>query len=224
MSLALLRAEVWQPTEARSLERVTARVVDDPRLRDPVVIAFARLVVTGADGHRLHEELLQAGGAIRNGKLERLGVNALTEALEHPTAGAVAESTADRLLTLYLSLSTSLSQAIDARVKERTESLIRVVGERRDEEIAKIATVLEELRTQILTELDEPIGEQLALFDDNERDQLEQNRDFLRARVEEIPAEIERETEALRRRFANPEPRVFPVAVGFLVPKGIERE
>ncbi|KKL69031.1 hypothetical protein LCGC14_2119050, partial [marine sediment metagenome] len=38
------------------------------------------------------------------------------------------------------------------------------------------------------------------------------------ARAMEIPGEIERETEAIRARFANPQARMFPVAVTFLVP------
>jgi superfamily II DNA or RNA helicase len=223
MSLALLRAEVWQPAEARSLERVTARIVDDPRLRDPVAVAYARLVVTGADGHRLHEEVIQAGGTVSEGKLDRLGVNALKEALEYSADGEVSQATTDRLLALYPTLAPALSQAIDARARERTDSLVRLVGEQRDNEVAKITAVLEELRAQILAELDEPEGEQLALFNPDERDQLERNRDFLRARAEEIPAEIERETESLQRRFADPEPRVFPVAVEFLVPRGVDR-
>jgi superfamily II DNA or RNA helicase len=224
MSLALLRAEVWQPTDARSLERVTAKVVDDPRLRDPVAVAYARLVLTGSDGHRLHEEVIQAGGAVTEGSLDRLGVNAVKEALAYPTDGAVSDTTRERLLALYPKLSSSLLQAIDARARERTDSLVRLVGEQRDQEVLKLTAVLEELRTQILAEIAEPVGEQLALFDSDEREQLERNRDFLRARAEEIPAEIERETEALRRRFADPVPRVFPIAVEFLVPRGVDRE
>ncbi len=222
MSLGLLRAEIWQPSAARSLERVTARLVDDPRLREPVAVAYSRLVVTGADGHRLHEELIQAGGEISGGKLERLGVNALKEKLELPRGGPASPATQERLLALYEQIAPSLSQAVDARAKERAESLNRLIGERRDEEVAKITAILEQLRAQILSELAEPAGEQLALFSDDEREQLQRNRDFLLERAGEIPAEIERETESLRRRFAGPEPRVFPVAVEFLVPRGVD--
>src|SRR5205085_2562137 len=117
MSLGLLRAEIWQPSAARSLERVTARLVDDPRLREPVAIAYSRFVVTGADGHRLHEELIQAGGEISGGKLERLGVNALKEKLELPRGGPVSAVTEERLLALYEQIAPSLSQAVDARTK-----------------------------------------------------------------------------------------------------------
>lgn len=222
MSLSLLRAEIWQPADARTLQRVTARVVDTPRMRDPVAVAYARLVVTGAGGHRLHEEVIQAGGTISEGKLKRLGVNALKEALGWPADGAVSDATRERLLALYPRLAPALSQAIDARARERTASLVRLVGEQRDQEVAKTTAVLEELQTQILTALNEQ--RQLSFDDEDEQNQLERNRDFLRARAEEIPAEIEREARVLRRRFADPEPRVFPVAVEFLVPRGADRE
>ena len=41
----------------------------DHALQHPVVIAHARLVVIGGDSHRLHEELIQAGGELREGRL-----------------------------------------------------------------------------------------------------------------------------------------------------------
>jgi hypothetical protein len=223
MSLALLRAEVWQPVEARGLARVTARLVEDPRLRDPLAVVYARLVVTGADGHRLHEEVIQAGGFVKEGRLERLGVNALRDALAAPEVGAVSAEIEKRLLDLHSELAPALSAALEARTKERTESLSRLVGNRRDEEVAKITAVLSELREHILVELAAEPDPQLRLFDEDERDQLDRNRDFLHARAKAIPAEIERETEALRRRFAEPEPRVFPVAVEYRVPRALDR-
>ena len=58
---------------------------------------------------------------------------------------------------------------------------------------------------------------------DDERLQLERNMTALRARVREIPGEIEKETEAIKRRFANPQPRMFPVSVTFLVPERMAR-
>ena len=54
-----------------------------------------------------------------------------------------------------------------------------------------------------------------------ERDQEQRNRDFLASRLDQLPAELARETEAIRRRYADPQPRLFPVAVTFLVPEGL---
>jgi hypothetical protein len=46
---------------------------------------------------------------------------------------------------------------------------------------------------------------------------------MLQARADAIPAEIEQETAAIRERFAEPQPRLFPVAVTFLVPERFAR-
>jgi hypothetical protein len=80
------------------------------------------------------------------------------------------------------------------------------------------------LKRSIEAELDEPEYRQLELFSDPEREQLERNKDFLRDRVKQIPGEILSETEAIRARFADPQARMFPVAVTFLVPQKFAKE
>ena len=45
----------------------------------------------------------------------------------------------------------------------------------------------------------------------------------MRARARGIPEEIKRETAAIRARFANPQARMFPVAVMFFVPEKMAR-
>ena len=85
MSTRLLRAAVSNPDIG--LHRVTAVVSDDPALEDVLVGAYSRFVLVGADGVRLHEEVLYAGGWVRDGgrfrRLENLGVldSLLTSAL-----------------------------------------------------------------------------------------------------------------------------------------------
>jgi hypothetical protein len=54
-----------------------------------------------------------------------------------------------------------------------------------------------------------------------EQEQFERNVDALRRRIQEIPKEIERETAAVQARFADPQPRMFPVEMTFLVPRGM---
>ena len=65
---------------------------------------------------------------------------------------------------------------------------------------------------------------QLELFTTPEREQFERNRHALEARADQIPGEIERETAAIRDRYRDPRPRLFPVAVTYLVPERIARE
>src|SRR5262249_34646581 len=55
------------------LHRVAAVVSDDPALEDVLVGAYSRFVLVGADGVRLHEEVLYAGGyAPENGRFRRV--------------------------------------------------------------------------------------------------------------------------------------------------------
>ena len=85
MALALLRAEVWGT--GHHLHRVTLRYAQ-PSLGLPVAVAHGRLVITGASGHRLHEQLIFAGLRLTSERPERLGVQeteaALALALDTP--------------------------------------------------------------------------------------------------------------------------------------------
>jgi hypothetical protein len=88
-----------------------------------------------------------------------------------------------------------------------------------------IRFILTELKRTIEEKLNDS-GVQQMVFDgwtDSEREQLERHMNALRARVREIPAEIEREAAAIKARFGDPQPRMFPVAVTFLVPERLAR-
>ena len=56
--------------------------MDDSTLTHPVVIAHGRIVVLGGDNHRLHEEIITAGGALIEGRFSRLNVGETKAALE----------------------------------------------------------------------------------------------------------------------------------------------
>lgn len=220
MSLRLLRAEVWSREGRKRLHRITARTVPDNVLQHPAMIAHARLVVIGGDCHRLHEEIITAGGLVREGRFARFGTlremqDALAAATDHEPSKAIQK----KLLDLWPKNADSLRQALDARMKDRTDGLKKTLIERAEKEAADIETILNELKRAIQDELDEPEYRQLQLFSTPEREQFERNVDALRARVLAIPDEIKRETAAIMARFADPQPRMFPVAVTFLVPE-----
>ena len=83
--------------------------------------------------------------------------------------------------------------------------------------------MLTELAKAIEGELSEPEYPQQELFTDAERTQLSRNTQALRHRRAEIPGEIEAEQAAISARYADPEPRMFPVAVTFLIPAKLGR-
>ncbi|WP_242392200.1 DISARM system SNF2-like helicase DrmD [Anaeromyxobacter oryzisoli] len=224
MCLGLLRAEVWQSTGARPLHRVAARVVRREELPGPAVVAHARLVILGADNQKLHEELVTAGGVLTEGRFARFKSNAaLASALEAVTDEDAPAEVKERLRKLWPKYRDNLLSAVEARAEERAESLRRVLAERAEKEARDVAALLEELRAGIAKALTDSGPPQLALFTSEEKDQLERNRAAMQARLDAIPGELKRETDAVRRRYAKPVARFFPVAVTYLVPASAGR-
>jgi ERCC4-related helicase len=220
MCLRLLRAEVWAEKGRSKLHRVAARIVPNDVLDMPVVIAHARLVVIGGDSYRLHEEIIATGGLIRDQKWGgRLNVGQTESALAGVTARGPSEKVKAKLLELYPTLTASLASALEARMKQKVDVLQKDLLARADKEAKDIASILTELKKSIEAELNDPVYIQPSLFDDPEQERFERNKDAMRARAKEIPEEIKRETAAIRARFANPQARMFPVAVTFLVPQ-----
>jgi hypothetical protein len=220
MCLRLLRAEVWSQGSHKKLQRVTARLVPDNVLTTPAVIAHARLVVLGGDNQRLHEEVIMAGGTLREGRLARMNVGETKQAMDAGLAEPSTEYTQKLFQSLWPNLSGPLFSALEARMADRTKGLQKNLDERAETEVQNMTAVLRELEKTIREQLDEPVT-QLEFWTAPEREQLELNIQSLRKRLEQIPAEIERETANLRARFRNPTPRLFPVTVTFLVPKKI---
>ncbi len=229
MSLRLLRAEVWSPDSQRKLYRVTAHIVPNTALDTPAMIAHARLLLLGGDSQRLHEEIITAGGYLREGRFARMNVGQVQQALATVAprfiVGArpdmVSPAMQQRLQTLWPAHRDSLLQALEARMRERTGGLQKFLAERAEKEMNDITTILTELRTGILAELRQPeiVQLQLAGFSTAEQEQFERNMSALAARAEQIDAEIEQERAAIGKRYADPQPRLFPVAVTYLIPE-----
>jgi superfamily II DNA or RNA helicase len=227
-SLRLLRAEVWRTGAQRSLSRVAARVVSplDGVLEagDLGVVCHARLVITGADGHRLHEELVVAGGRLRSGRFARIDALRDLETLLR-TAGPASDdraALADALRWWDDVIEPGMMRALERRAETVQESKQRELADRAAAEADAIRTVLTELQRQINDDLDalaEERAVQLELFTAPEREQSERDLEALRRRLAEIPDEIEREVAAVGRRFADPETHVFPAALTLLIPE-----
>jgi len=222
MCLRLLRAEVWSTNPQNGLHRACAEIVPSSALDYPAVIAYGRLLILGGDSQRLHEEVITAGGILKAGRFSRLNVMTIRQALQSATGESVPETMQERLLDLWDTYHDPLLRSLEVRMEERTKGLQKSLQERCEKEVSDVTAILEELRESIRQELasiEQP--QQLELFNNTEREQFERNRNSLERRLEQIPAEIEQETTAIRDRFANPKPRLFPLALKFLVPKNL---
>jgi hypothetical protein len=227
MCLRLLRAELWAQARnvrgAAKLSRVTARVVPGDLLRVPAVVAHGRVVVTGAEGTRLHEEVMTAGGLIEQGRLARANTDEVASWLAAASDQPVPAEVRERLRGLWPELSDPLGRLLARRAADRTRSMQALLRNRCDEEVTAVAAVLDELERSIRGALGvTEHWQQPSLFED-ERDQLRTDHESLLARLDALPDQREDETAALRRRYADPTARWFPAAVEFLVPAAIAK-
>lgn len=220
LALGLLRAEVWQADGSR-LARVTMRAADPTVVTEPTAIAHGRLVVTGADGHRLHEEVISAGLPLADpAAAARLNVGLTQQTAAAARDAAVPGPMRGHLATQLDGIRAGLLAALEARGRERAASLERTLTDKADQEADAITSVLTELREVIEAELAPKDDPQQQLFNPDERRQFDRDVDALKQRLERIPVDIERETAAIRRRYADPSPRLFPATITLLVPEG----
>jgi superfamily II DNA or RNA helicase len=218
--LRLLRAQVWSQDHAVRLHRATVRRLPQGMSAAPVAIIRSRLVVTGGDHQRLHEELTVVGGELRDGRFTPIVTQKRIEELL--AASQPTELPATDFSTLsarFTAISDDAMKLVEKRSDALRDGLLKRLDERRDREIQDIVTVLDELAKRLKDELDErPKAVQLTLWDDQEKETLQRDLDGYRARLQRLPSERESEIQAIRRRYADPTARTFPVAIEFLIP------
>jgi len=225
-AMRLLRAEIWARARDAKLARVTGRLVDDRDLAEPTVILDARLVIMGSDGYRLHEQLFTAGGRLggRAG-FARLNVGETQAALAARGDEQLPFHHQEEIADAWERLRDPVFAAMNARAAELHDRMMRMLAERATTEEASLRAVMMQLHAAISRELEAAENgrsEQLSLFDSTnsgERGQVNSDLAALARRLEEIPDEIARESERLRRRYEAPQDIAFPAALTFLVPR-----
>ena len=167
--------------------------------------------------------MLNAGGLIRSGRFSRLNVGEVDVLLAAETIDLPAPAgVQDQLIALWPTVRDGLDSALRARQGDRTAGLLRDVRNRETQERNAITTILTELEAMIRRELHTPEVLQMQLFTDgDDREQAERDRNVLEDRLERIPTELEQELAIIRKRYEQTEPRLFPVAVTWLVPRSI---
>ncbi|MDO8771445.1 MAG: DISARM system SNF2-like helicase DrmD [Burkholderiaceae bacterium] len=221
MCLRLLRAEVWAQDDVKKLHRVTVRMIPDGHMDGPAVIVISRLVITGGNHHRLHEELTVSGGYLRDQTFRREeGVTRVQQWLDEAKPFTASDSLFDALRVRFERAQAAVMQSIDARSKDRLKFLSNTLQSRKQQEIDDIGVVLDELEKAICAEMaKDQQPEQLSLFTEDERTQLRRDTAALEARLARIPAERLQEAQAIETRYATFVDRTFPIAVVFLVPE-----
>jgi len=200
---------------------------------DGVLVAvFARLVVTGADGQRLHEEVMLAAREVpRSGRSRRVELEqpryaglraAVDDALAPDDCRLAPETERAALAARWPELEPLLAEDVRVRATERTTALERDLARRHDEETKRTETVFAQLKRTLDTALEGPGLVQLSFdeLDQDERQQLDRDRRAWQARLEGLDNERDRELTTIARRYAGVRELVFPFAVALCVPDG----
>lgn len=226
MSLRLLRAEIWARDDVKKLHRVTVRSLPDGRIEGPAVVVMSRLVVTGGNHHRLHEELTEAGGYLRDAGFRREDrVTEVRRWLDDSQSATLSDSLFDALRTRFDRQRDAVLAAVEARSKDRLRFLANTIDARKRKEAEDIRQVLDDLERALKSELaTEQQPQQLSLFSEDERTQLKRDRTALQARLARIPQEREQEVRAIEQRHSNAIDHTFPVAVVLLIPNSLASE
>jgi chromosome segregation ATPase len=167
----------------------------------------------------LHEELIIAGGQLREGRFSRMNVTETQAAYAAAEAQGAPGFIEDKLKELWPKIEAPLRQALEARMTDRTKNLQTFLDDRAEREVTNFTAVMGELERSIRETLAEKDDAQLQFdWTAEEKDQRQRDLGDLRARLAKIPAELKLETQHLRDRYRDPQPRLFPVAVTFLIP------
>lgn len=223
MCLRLLREELWKLDDVKKLHRVSVKVVTDKVLEMPAVLVWSRLVITGGDHHRLHEEITISGGELKHTGFSRIPQQGrLQDLLDKAVTFEPKGGLLDILSERFEKQESSIRATMEARSKDRLRFLETTLGRRKDGEIADLTSALDELEKTIRNELkDDALPKQMVLpgFEPDERNQIRKDIEALRIRLARIPEERELENTAIKKRYAGLTDRTFPVAVVFIVPE-----
>ncbi len=123
-------------------------------------------------------------------------------------------------------MSSNLQAAIDARAKERQDSLERALGRRQKDEETRTIALLDAFKTALTNAIAAQSDPQQLTFADlepDERQQLTADRAAWQERLDRLPKEREEELARIAERYSKVEFFTFPAAVVHLVPAGTDR-
>ena len=214
--------------ELTTLARVTgvsAELPDDIGPEELLVAVFSRLVIVGADGLRLHEEVFLAARAVPpRGRSRRIEVEerrfeelrqSVEAALDPPACVPSPPAAARRLREVWPEIKGPLANDVVVRAEIRTAALERDLAHRKAEELERVDVITEHMRRSLSEALGDlkPRQGRFEDLDQPERRQLDIDRAAWRARLDGLDGDRERERAAVERRYVGVQTLTFPVAV-----------
>lgn len=213
---AAFRSQMWRDHtgDSSGLSRVTIRASTE--LAKPVIRAWGRLVLLGAEHNRLHEGLVSCTAEIQqSGAVHCEASEAFNGSVFEGDIGLVRTE-----LKPHLSeISEMLRDAGDTKAEE-LKSVLQSRGVEAEKHARGLATErMAAIRTAIKDWEKEAAAAQIDLFDD-EFEQKSNDMQALKDRLESLAAEREIEPKRQRSLYKMIDKRVYPVALEVFWPSG----
>lgn len=238
LCLRVLREEVWAPERAGRLSRTTVRVLPDGSLQGIGVVTLSRLLITGSDGSRLHEEMTYAGGYMKSSGFSRERtlevLNGLLTQGRPLNAHEIPTYVAELIRHRFNLCKDAILSATEERAETRRQSLLKKFAELCCEEQKKA----EERYYRQETALKKAIGlndgnddeynltGSLFSAEDLITNLSTQTRAEILHKINATPIAIEEEKISIARRYTVTEKdaRNFPIGIVFFIPESLLRE
>lgn len=229
-----LRGELWSVGGGGSrVHRATAVVVDG--LRESFVATVARMVVVGASGVQLHEEVFLAGTRLRRRQTigEELSEQLLAGALDGQNLKMPSPQTLQDIAARWNApeddLQKRVNDAVRSRGKRRWAEILAGLEQRERQDERRIDETFDRfgrtLRTSLSRMRDEAAKAEQTLFDFPEEErQRRRDVESAQARLEALPRECEAEIRRVRERYRSPQRIELPAAVVFAITPEDARE
>jgi len=225
-AVGVFRARIWADgADGRAgLNRISYRVLPDNRLSRPVILAFGRLVATGALSQRLHEEVVVVGGEIDSQQVYPLDEDEIRRLLDIEGAfDPIPRTVADRLRQFFRSHERALQRLLNDREAQARDALQALADQRADEHSAAVAQLMDERIRELDRRLNPETG-QLRLFDldtlePEVRDQIVEDFAWLERKLKQLRERRDTEPQRVRESYQLKSVRVFPLAVLYLLPR-----
>jgi hypothetical protein len=215
-AISTFRFQMWG---AQSYPSALNRVVifESSEVTSPVVIAWGRQVLLGAEHNRLHEGLVSCQLSIQ-------GKTVVSKKITRPEDIKIFGGNLEDVRTLISPHIDAITKQLSIHAEAEAETLIATLDDRGEVARKQAQSLATERITAIRNAIKDWQKRSVALqlqfaFDDEEQEQREQDFAALQHRLEQLL--LERETEPKRQRdlYKVTDQRMFPVALEIILPK-----
>ena len=227
-AIGVFRANLWSIGwhDTHQLQRASYRVVDDPRIQEPVIVLISRMVAVSNLGHKLHEELILTGGEVVQFDIVIAEEDWLERAIELPGEHPeIPGNTGAALRRFFTGHEQALRKQLKTQVNEKEKTIKKQLSAKGKEEAKEVKALVEER----IKEIDGRVRDMrkhlqapktwLPGLEPEDLDQYRMDTLWLSRRREQLEKDRVTEPEAVQLRYElRGSPRCFPLALLYLLP------